>query len=323
MELQSNFISSFCYNFYLRTLRYQRKFKFIRKYANRAWEKSLRAFRGETVITSIHGSKVYSNYGYTYPIICRTFPTYNFPLVELAYQTSRLKGSPISVVDIGAAIGDTVLLLEASCSGMIEKYYCVDGDDEFFKYLGANLSHKENVVLIKTFLSSTIGKAKSLVKIHPGTASAQGNDDIATTTLDQLTDSGLIGQFDLLKIDVDGFDGSVLLGSKRTLINNKPTIIFEWHPVLCTSTCNNWTDHFAALNDCGYDRFIFFDNYGNFSHFMNGIDNDALYSLAQILELKKHTHAEYFDVMAIHKAFSAKSEDLATLDFARTHKHPC
>ena len=125
-----------------------------------------------------------------------------------------------------------------------------------------------------------------------------------------------------MKIDVDGFDGLVLLGAKVTLMNKKPTVIFEWHPVLCAETGNNWTDHFSALNDCGYNRFIFFDNYGNFGHFMNGIDNQAVSSLAQILELKKHTHAEYFDVIAIHDACPIKSEDLAAFDFAKTHKHP-
>jgi FkbM family methyltransferase len=322
MEVQNNIFATSFYNLYLVSLQYQQKNILLQKLAGKLWAKSFSIFGNKTITSSIHGKKIFLNYGYTYPIICRMFPTYNNPLVELVYQTSKLKESPISLVDIGAAIGDTVLLLGASCQGMIKKYYCVDAEEEFYKYLKLNLSHIDGAVLIKAFLSSAVGMAKNLVKIQPGTASAQGDIDVSTTTLDQLVEAGQIGQFDLLKIDVDGFDGLVLLGARTTLNSYKPTIIFEWHPLLCDDTGNNWIDHFNALEDCGYNHFVFFDNVGNFSHFMNDVDRKAIYSLARILQLKKHIHAEYFDVIAIHNNCPIKPADLATLDYARTHKHP-
>jgi len=239
------------------------------------------------------------------------------------YQTTILKGAPISIIDIGAAIGDTVLLLDTSCPSMIEKYYCVDGDEDFFNYLETNLSPNKRVTLIKAFLSANEGKAKNLVKIHPGTASAQGCLEISTISLDQLAENRKIGNFDLLKVDVDGYDGLVLQGAKETIIKNKPTIIFEWPPSLCVDTGNNWIDHFNALTECGYDRFIFFSNYGHFSHFMTIIDVQAISLLAKICMTNKHTHAVYFDVIAIHNNCTIEIASLASLEFAKTHKAPC
>ncbi len=156
------------------------------------WEKSLPYFQGTTVTLQIHNKTVFANYGYTYPIICRKFPSYNMPLVELAYQTCLSKARAISVVDIGAAIGDTVLLLESSLPGKINSYYCIDGDSQFFSYLQQNLSFLPNAFFINALLAEEKSKIRNLVNIHPGTASAQGDQLIDTTTLDCLLEEGKI-----------------------------------------------------------------------------------------------------------------------------------
>lgn len=318
--MKSDIIASIIYNLYLKSLRFQRKSIKIKKLCRKVWGKSLKKFADRTITTKIHGSTVFINYGYSYPIICREFSTYNNPLVELSYQTYLIKGSSITIVDIGSAIGDTVLLLEKSLPGMVEEYYCVEGDKEFSNFLTENLSFLTHKRIIESFISSSIGKAKSLVKIHPGTASAQGRNEIVTTTLDQLVESDSIGHFDLLKIDVDGYDGLVLLGSIKTLIRFRPTIIFEWHPIICVDTGNNHVDHFKALDECGYDRFIFFDNYGNFSHFMTHIDYQAIDLMASILIDNDHKHAVYFDVIAIHCSSEINIKQLAGLKYSTKHK---
>jgi FkbM family methyltransferase len=205
---------------------------------------------------------------------------------------------------------------------MIKEYYCIDGDKDFFSFLRENLSSIEGVFLINSFLSATIERAKNLVKIHPGSASSQGNEEINTTSLDQLLIKGELAEFDLIKIDVDGYDGRVLLGAKESLIKNKPHVIFEWHPILCLETGNNWLDHFIALEECGYDRFIFFDNYGNFSHFMTSLDYKSINLLAQVCTSKNHLHAVYFDIVAIHESSEFNLYQLATLEYSRSNKHP-
>ena len=86
-----------------------------------------------------------------------------------------------------------------------------------------------------------------MLRTHKGTASAQGNSKTSAVTLDSLISLINPDAIDLIKIDVDGFDGKVLLGAKGILRRYSPAVIFEWHPALCKQTGNNWTDHLTPL----------------------------------------------------------------------------
>ena len=63
----------------------------------------------------IHGSRVVVNAGYAYPAFYRRWTRYNDPLVELVQRTHLHSGRPITVVDVGAAVGDTALLVMDRC----------------------------------------------------------------------------------------------------------------------------------------------------------------------------------------------------------------
>lgn len=88
-----------------------------------------------TVRMPIHGRRVVVNAGYSYPAFVRRWPTYNDPLVELVHQAYRAKGAPVQLVDVGAAVGDTVLLVLERCPGAVKRFDCVEGDSEFFGFL--------------------------------------------------------------------------------------------------------------------------------------------------------------------------------------------
>jgi hypothetical protein len=72
-----------------------------------------------SIRTTIHGEKVLAPFGHPYPLITRQFRSFNNPLVELAYQCYGKAGRPITLIDIGAGSGDTILLLVANCPNMI------------------------------------------------------------------------------------------------------------------------------------------------------------------------------------------------------------
>ena len=127
------------------------------------------------VTTRIHGKWVKVNFGYPYPLIARQYPLFNNPLIDLVFQLYAEKKSKISIIDVGAGIGDTVLMLEANCPGMVTEFYCIEGDKEFFCHLQKNLEKFSNTKLFNSLLSSTCGEEKTLLRTHKGTASAQGN----------------------------------------------------------------------------------------------------------------------------------------------------
>jgi hypothetical protein len=67
---------------------------------------------GAPVRTRLHGYSVLLSRGNTYPLVLRDFPTFNAPLVELVHQSARASTLPLTLVDVGAATGDTVLLVK-------------------------------------------------------------------------------------------------------------------------------------------------------------------------------------------------------------------
>src|SRR5262245_50236152 len=103
----------------------------------RLWGTARKRIHGP-VQTTIHGVKVRVNYGYTYPLNMRLYRDLNNPLVELTVQTSLSYERPVVVIDVGAAIGDTVLLLDSNCPSHVAKYVCVEPDAEFSSYLEVN-----------------------------------------------------------------------------------------------------------------------------------------------------------------------------------------
>lgn len=311
-------LASFTYNFLINTV-------WLKSYGNigKLWWKLWRKCNDQfscPVDTNIHGYPVKVNYGYTYPINSRLYSQYNNPLIELVQKNFLLRKSPITLIDVGAAVGDTIFLVYSNCPGMIKEFYCFDGDPEFFDYLKSNLSCFPEGKLFNVLLSASDGLEKQLVRTHPGTASAQGEKKTNSVTLDSILLEANLETIDLLKIDVDGFDGKILLGSKKSLLKYKPSLIFEWHPLLCKQTGNSWTEHFEFLTDLGWDRFIWFNKYGEFSHFMVGYNRETIDLIAEHCLSSKVFDDWHYDVIALHNNSELSPVALADSIYSKQRK---
>lgn len=279
------------------------------------WNVACHTFHGP-VATTLHGYRVTLNFGYTYPWFARRYPRLNQPLVELVQQTFSALQRPVFLVDVGAAVGDTVLLVDSNCPGAIGRFCCVDGDREFFRYLQKNLGARSNGELVLALLSDEEGHERGLVRIHAGTASAQGTDLVPSRTLDSLL-LEKDRKVDVLKIDVDGFDGKVLSGARGILMQHVPNVIFEWHPILYRRTGNDYLKPFQVLVDCGYRTFVWFTKFGEFSHFTCGRDPEALEMTAQLCLREKHVDDWHYDVVALHSESVISPLNLAELSYAK------
>lgn len=307
------------YNAFVATERLGR-FRFTSKIWYALWRKSC-SFNHKGVVTKIHGRMATVNYSFPYPFIARQFPSFNNPLVEIVFQTFNAKKRAVAFIDIGSSIGDTVLLVEANCSGMVEKYYCIEGDREFYSYLTTNLAYRQGIEFFPVMLSSHAAPMPALVRTHSGTASAIGNEKVQSTSLDKLLFDKK-RTIDLIKIDVDGFDGEVLKGSKNILRHHKPTVIFEWHPFLCQRAGNSWGDHFIVLVRCGYTRFLFFSKFGEFNHIMAGYDKESIDALATFSLTSKRYEDWHYDVIALPAETDIDTTTLADCAFAKAKRSP-
>ncbi len=287
---------------------------------SRIWWKAyaaIKTIKQGDVSIRIHGFKIKQPVAFTYPFTTRLVEHYNNPLVECVYQTFTKKNTPLTIIDAGAAIGDTVLLLKSNCPGMVEKFYCIDGDKEFFHYLTDNMKPFQEVECMQAMLSDNDESVSELVRIHGGTASAQGSAQVPALSLDSILREKNILHVDLLKIDVDGYDGKVLSGATNLLRDFQPTVIFEWHPKLLKVTGNDILTPFQKLTDAGYNRFIWFTKFGDFSHFTLGVDEYYLQQFAAICLNSSWDADLHYDIVALPESCSLAIEEFANSNYSR------
>jgi FkbM family methyltransferase len=264
----------------------------------------------------LHGRTALVNPGNTYPLTVARHPAFNAPLVELVHQAAAARKRPVHVVDVGAAIGDTALLLHERCPSDLASILCIEGDDEFFSLLQQNITGLPQVTALKALLARERKEIPSLVKPHPGTASALGEKLQEAVRLDSLEDVQK-RPVDALKIDVDGFDGEILMGASTLLASSRPAVIFEWHPVLIQRAGQDPSAAFTALQAAGYTRLLWFHNLGIFSHFSAVPDSSTLSKWVDYLTAVNARADEHFDIVALHAEDPIHDLSLAELPYAR------
>ncbi|MDI6046618.1 FkbM family methyltransferase [Flavobacterium yafengii] len=298
--MKINIYYSIIYNFLLKTYKLRDKQGFLGKCWLLLWNYSSKYFSG-AVSTIIHGYKVKVNNGNSYALYARLFKNYNNPLLQLVDSVYELYNRELTIIDIGSAVGDTNLFLIKNLPGKIEKFYCVEGDFEFFNYLKENKKYFPESHLFNVMLSgSDNNKIGSLVKTHLGTASSIGEEKVKAISLDTLLFDKLKGRVDIIKIDVDGYDGKILKGSGKILQYYKPFVIFEWHPIMIKKTKNDFHEHFEILTKFGYNKYLWFNKYGEFSHFelKDGCSNRE--ELIKLCLRDIYDYDWHYDVIAIH-----------------------
>ncbi len=262
-------------------------------------------------ITRVHGFTATLNGGNPYPFIVAAHPLFNRPLVELVRQTSGQAGRPLVVIDVGASLGNTVLLLQEQAAMAIARLHCVEADGEFFALLEQNTAQFPHVSLHRAMLAREPKRVPSLVHHHRGSATAAGPAETSATTLDALLLAGE-PRFDVLKTDIDGSDGEALAGAAQLLRRDQPAVIFEWHPALIQQTGNDPLTAFTVLREAGYRRFLWFRNTGHFSHF-GGAADPEIQTWEKFLRLTQPLGDPHFDIIALPPRLEPLAFNLATL----------
>lgn len=242
------------------------------------------------VRTNLHGRTVWLLFGNPYLRYTRLYPTYNTPLVAAV----KLASTPAKsiVVDVGAAIGDTALLIAEECGGLLSEYICIEGDPVFFSMLQVNIAELDRFRAIEALLGDDQEHGRTLVRTHQGTASPQGSE-VVTIRLDALVEAA-----DVIKIDTDGFDGRVLSGARGLLERSDPVIIFEWHPILMDATGSDAHEPFVVLEESGYSSLLWFSKTGEFSHQTDAIEREAIDAAAAAC--RQNPSADmHFDIVAL------------------------
>ena len=190
------------------------------------------------------------------------YPDYNFNLPRIIkYTCDHL--SNVTVIDIGANIGDTVAFIKNYTDTPI---LCIDGEKKYLDILRSNVAQYKNVAICSALVGEENKEANVSMKMERGTAVVtEAKDKTNIRTLENiLVEFPDFKNSKVLKVDTDGYDTLILRGCARFLKTVKPIIFFEFDPYLISKNNDDPFLFIDYLKNCGYYYIIFYVNNGDY-----------------------------------------------------------
>jgi len=191
-------------------------------------------------------------------------------MVRIANYLVKCDGE-LKMIDVGANIGVVTLLTYDSIKK--GKYFCIEGNDDFFILLQKNLMQIPDATCEKIYLSDQTEKKPIETKNYVNTANILESSEGKMTefmTLDEICFKNKIDP-NFIKIDTDGYDSKIIRGSTKLLSTRDNIVIyFEYAPMhqVFNKIEKDPVDIFRFLNNYGVDDFYFYDDKGSFfGHF--------------------------------------------------------
>lgn len=208
--------------------------------------------------------------GHTLPRFQRQFKLYDVHLGKIAQII--YDDIPDSIgVDIGANVGDTAAIIRSNCKMPL---ICIEGHPIFFKYLQNNSKVIDKLSLINANVGFQEETIIGEMDKHGGTSAivSSNNNSIRIKRLSTILQEADVqtNKVKLIKIDTDGFDFDIILGSKDVISESRASLYFEYD-FFNNDALNKSLEVVNYLNNSGYE-FLIFDNFGNF---MTKIENNA------------------------------------------------
>jgi FkbM family methyltransferase len=197
------------------------------------------------------------------PLFLKHNPQYNANLPRIAKQV-KAKYAALTLIDVGANVGDTVAFLRAEARFPI---LCIEGDEQFFSILQKNLAQFADVKAVQAYVGVTTETAP--LEINHNATTAQLVPSSSTADLQMRTLTDVLAQFPafaqskILKIDTDGYDGQVLRGARAYLEAVQPVVFFEYMPDELAAFGDNGLSLFPFLHEVGYRDALIYDNAGD------------------------------------------------------------
>jgi len=207
------------------------------------------------------------------------------------------------VIDIGANIGDTALLLARFVPGT--KVLCIEGNARFLPDLKRNTSQITEVTIEHVVLSDRNHQFQGSFVGNGGIAHIEMREDgdvMGARTLDDLLVShSLFSHPDVIKIDTDGFEPAILRGATGVLNAARPVVFYEWDPYSYGLAGETEVGHANFLQQLGYDRFLIFTNTGELLLRIQTPPDEVWQSLAAFSRARRAIDGCHYDVAAFPK----------------------
>jgi FkbM family methyltransferase len=225
------------------------------------------------------------------PWILRRNPKWSQSLVH----TVKALGAHVRLIDVGANVGDTVVMLEEALPGVCESL-CIEPDPRFVELCRKN-THGIEATVVQTFVSDERRWVRTVHHV-PGTAfSAACSNGVEALPLDEVARQFASENLALIKIDTDGYEFKILRSAAELIASFKPALFFELAPRFWDQAGEESALVFDWLAKLGYFHYALFTDD---SFLYCSISNPSPTFVRSIIESSRTRHGMYFDVLATH-----------------------
>jgi FkbM family methyltransferase len=113
----------------------------------------------------------------------------------------------------------------------------------------------QNVKLVEVAVGAAAGKVSLLKGMNSGVVLLnEGSYEVPIQSLDEI----LMEPIDLLKIDVEGYEGNALEGARNVIKRDRPVIFLEFHPTAIAQSGHSF-DSIHALLAQSYNSISYYD----------------------------------------------------------------
>jgi len=217
-------------------------------------------------MAEIRGKRLILPVSHKLPIYVVDYPLYDTLPTRIA-DYLRDRDRKVTMVDVGANIGDTILACSRGSSE--DRFLGVEANPEFVPYLKKNTSGIEGFFLVEAFCHS--GDEEQVhVRIESVGGTARILEDknglpITKKTLDEiLAEREEFRNFNFLKLDTDGSDFDILKGGQKSINASLPIILVECDVFGNVNYVDDVLNTIDILAKSGYSTVMAYDNFGNY-----------------------------------------------------------
>lgn len=226
--------------------------------------------------------------------------------------TELIESTTPVVVDVGTNIGS--FLLQMYCAKPQAEFFCFEPSRRFLPFLKATIrsNHWSNVHLEPRIVSDRVEHLTLYNNVTTASVAIAKYDyhrflfeqsSSESCTLDDFFRQA--EQVDMIKVDTDGYDYKVLLGSRKLLEKHHPVLFFEFERSLLELAGHNPEDMLSYLDGLGYKL--------NVSFMPDGRKISLEENLHAIMDITQRETVPNFDILAVHSENRDQEECLRRL----------
>ena len=266
-------------------------------------------YKDPGVLIPINGLEMAMPLSHNMPIYKVSHPYYDTTISRLTVYIRTQKGY-LKMIDVGANIGDTILLSKVK-NDAADYYVAVEPSDKFYPYLQYNCQSFQNIHFVKAICVAQLKDRQLTLIEHDGTAKLMENNadkssgiteggQMVMTTVDKIVSEDADKRpYNFLKVDTDGFDLEVLEGAKEMIELQKPIILFECDDFGIENFNQKCMDFIQFLNQVGYTHILFYDNYGLL---LTSLKCDDVVNIKSLLVYRTRAAFRYYDLVCLQDA---------------------